>query len=170
VFESEFVWICTPFRLAFAASLFTVPHILSAGPFPWFVAKKCHSAERLKILFMVDVDNFVFLFLYWAALPSLKYITFVRSGNVVRRYCTNVFEMHTVLWWMQWLIAQKDKVDLWYKSERMKNCFIFCPMRTSLWHLGVQMNNSLWSLPKLCVSLSVEFILAVSNIWPVDWQ
>ena len=40
--------ITDPCRLALAASHFIVPPMPSHGPFPWLVAKKCHSALTWK--------------------------------------------------------------------------------------------------------------------------
>jgi hypothetical protein len=52
----------------------------------------------------------------------------------------------------------------------MKNCLIVCPMRTLLRNLIIQMNNCQICLPKLCTDLTADFLLTLSNVWPVVWQ
>jgi hypothetical protein len=54
-------------------------------------------------------------------------------------------------------------------NERIRNCLIVCPLIT-LFGILQEMSNFFRSLQKLRIGLMVDFILTLSNIWPVVWQ
>ena len=73
------VIICSLYRLCWlplAASHFTVPPRPSQAPLPCDVAEKCHSEAIPKSFIWWHKLTKFFLFLYWDAAPSEKYINF----------------------------------------------------------------------------------------------